>query len=152
MAAKKAEIYDDGMTAIVATTVPQVGRAVARLLCLPVQSSSPCLSDYKNKFVYIMSFSVTQNDMLAAVQRATGTTPTDWTVTHKPVDQWIQEGREKFAKGDLMGMVNMLYGATFKKGLGDQFHGREVANEKLGLKEEDLDEVVQRVVKEIEVK
>ena len=49
-------------------------------------------------------------------------------------------------------MINILYGATFKRGLGDQFRGREVANEKLGLKGEDLDEVVWRVVKEVEAK
>jgi len=136
--------------------VPQVGRAVARLLSLPVHASSlpssASLSDYKNKYVYINSFSVTHNAVLAALERATGTTPSDWTVTHIPVDQFIQEGRDKFAKGDWLGMVNVLYGCTFKRGLGDQFHGREVANEKLGLKEDDLDEVVQRVVKEVEAK
>lgn len=114
--------------------------------------SSPSLSDYKNKYVYVTSFSVSQNDMLAAVQRATSTKPSDWAVTHIPVDQYIQEGRDKFAKGDRWGMVNVLYGSTFKRGLGDQFHGRAVANEKLGLKEEDLDEVVRRVVKEVEAK
>lgn len=150
---RKAEIYDDGTTAITTTTVPQVGLSVARLLSLPVHPpSSPSLSDYKNKLVYITSFSVTQNDMLAAVQRATGTKSPDWTVTHTPVDQFIQEGRDKFAKGDRRGMIGLLYGSTFKRGLGDQFHGREVANEELGLKEEDLDEVTQRVVKEVEVK
>ncbi|KAL9130565.1 MAG: hypothetical protein Q9217_001278 [Psora testacea] len=156
ISARKAEIYDDGTNAITATTVPQVGRAVARLLSLPVQasysSSSPTLSDYKNKFVYITSFSVTQNDMLGAVQRATGTDMPDWTVAHTSVDQFIQNGRDKFAKGDRWGMINVMYGCTFKRGLGDQFHGREVANEKLGLKEEDLDEVVRRVVKEVEGK
>lgn len=114
--------------------------------------SSPSLLDYKNKYIYISSFSVTQNDMLAAVQRATSTKSPDWTVTHIPVDQFIQEGRDKFAKGDRRGMINVLYGCTFKRGLGDQFHGREVANEKLGLKEEDLDEVVRRVVKEMDSK
>lgn len=87
-------------------------------------------------------------EMLASVQRATGTTASSWTITHKPVDEWIREGEDLLAKRDWKGLKNMLYGRTFKKGLGDQFHGREVANEKLGLEEEDLDEVVQRVVKE----
>ncbi|KAI9675320.1 MAG: hypothetical protein M1817_001223 [Caeruleum heppii] len=153
--ARKARVCDGGTNAFAATTVAQVGRAIARLLSLPVQASSPSspsLSDYKNKFIYISSFSVSQNDMLAAVQRATGTTPSEWTVTDIPVDEFIQDGRDKFAKGDRMGMINVLYGATFKRGLGDQYHGRELANEKLGLKEEDLDEVVQRVVKEVEGK
>lgn len=83
-----------------------------------------------------------QNDMLSALQRATGAKPSDWTITHIPVDQYIQEGVDKFAKGDFLGMINVLCGSTFKRGLGDQFHGRELANERLGLKEEDLDEVV----------
>jgi hypothetical protein len=90
--------------------------------------------------------------MLAALQRATKTTSSDWTVTHLPIDRYIQEGRDKVAKGDGMGMLDILYGCTFKRGLGDQFHGREVANEKLGLEGEDLDEVVRRVVKEVEAK
>lgn len=102
--------------------------------------------------MYFNSFSVTHNAVLAALERATGTTPSDWTVTHISVDQFIQEGRDKVAKGDWWGMINVLYGCSFKRGFGDQFHGREVANEKLGLKEEDLDEVVRRVVKEVEAK
>ena len=153
--AREAEIFDGGNTAIIATTLPQVGRAVARLLSLPVHppsgsASSPCLADYKNKFVYISSFSVSQNDMLASIQRATHTGAADWTVTHKQVDQWIQEGRDKLAKGDWWGLKNVMYGSTLKKGLGDQFHGKELANKKLGLEEEDLDEVVRRVVREME--
>jgi hypothetical protein len=158
IAARKAQIYDDGTNAITTTTVPQVGRAIARLLSLPVHTSSPSspslpsLSDYRNKFVYINSFSVSQNDMLAAVQRATNTKPADWTVTHLTTDQVIQDGRDRIANGDWTGMISVLYGCTFKRGLGDQFHGREVANQKLGLEGEDLDEVVRRVVKEVEAK
>lgn len=90
--------------------------------------------------------------MLAAVQRATSTNPPDWAVAHVPVDQFIQAGRDMFAEGDRRGLINVLYGCTFKRGLGDRFHGREVANEKLGLEEEDLDEVVRRVVEGLETK
>ncbi len=151
---RKATILDDGTNTINTTTVPQVGRAVARLLSLPIDtsSSSPSLSDYKNKFIYINSFLISQNDMLASVQRATNTKPGDWTVTHVPVDEFIKEGHEKIAKGDRWGMANVLYGSTFKKGLADKYHGRELANERLGLEKEDLNEVVKRVVKEVEAK
>ena len=88
--------------------------------------------------------------MLAAAQRATHTKPEDWTVTKMPLDEYIKAGPELLAKGNRMGMMNILYGSTFKKGLGDQFHGRELANEKIGLKDEDLDEVVEGVVKQLE--
>ncbi|KAI9702752.1 MAG: hypothetical protein M1836_007966 [Candelina mexicana] len=151
IAKRTAEIYDDGTNAFTTCTVAQTGRAVARLLALPTTSSEgPSLSDYANKFIYINSFYVSQNEMLASVQRATKTTPSDWTVTYKPLDQWIQEGHEKFAKGDRWGMVGVLYGNTFKKGVADRFHGRELANKKLGLEEENVDEIVKKVVEEIE--
>lgn len=126
---------------------------MAKLLSLPVRSSSsPSLSDYKNKFVYIRSFSVSQVDMLAAAQRATYTKPEDWTVSKMSVDDYIKAGPELLAEGNRMGMMNILYGSTFKKGLGDQFHGRELANEKIGLEDENLDKVVGRVIKELESK
>jgi hypothetical protein len=69
-----------------------------------------------------------------------------------PVDEYIKEGREKIANGDRMGLIGILYGSTFKKGLGDKFYGRELANEKLGLETEDLEKAVESVVKELEAK
>jgi hypothetical protein len=153
MLSRKATLYDDGTNPIVTNTVSQLGRAVARLLGLPVRSSSsPSLSDYKNKFVYIRSFSVSQKDMLSAAQRATHTAPDDWHITKISVDDYIKAGLELLRNGNRMGMMNILYGSTFKKGLGDQFYGRELANEKIGMEDEDLDEVVEGVVKEMERK
>jgi hypothetical protein len=49
-----------------------------------------------------------------------------------PVDEYIKDGHEKIANGDRMGLIGILYDSTFKKGLGDKFYGRELANEKLG--------------------
>lgn len=48
-----------------------------------------------------------------------------------------------------MGIVKVLYGCTFKKGLGDRFHGREVEKLRLGLDGEELDDIVRRVVGEV---
>ena len=150
---RKATLYDEGTNPIVTTSVPQVGRGVAGLLSLPVNSSSsPSLSDFKNKFAYFRSFSVSPKDMLAAVQRATHTKPEDWNVTKMPLDDYIKAGSEMLAKGDRMGLFANLFGNTFKQGLGDQYHGRELTNAKVGLQDEDLDDVVERVVKEIERK
>lgn len=88
--------------------------------------------------------------MVAAAQRATNTEPQDWEITKMPVDDYIKACPEMLRNGNRMGMIHMLYGNTFKKGLGDKFHGREIANEKLGLAEENFDEVVQKVVQELE--
>ena len=149
---RKATLYDNGTNPIVTASVPQLGEAVAKLLSLPVHSSSPSspsLSDYKNRFVYIRSFSVSQVDMLAAIQHATHSNPEEWTVEKMSIDDYINAGRKLVAKGDQMGAMKILHGSTFKKGLGDQFHGRELANEKIGLDDENLDEVITRVVMEV---
>jgi hypothetical protein len=66
-----------------------------------------------------------------------------------PVDDYIKAGAEALAMGNRIGMINILYGSTFKKGLGDQYHGKELMNEKIGLEDENLDEVVDRVVREL---
>ncbi|KAL9101072.1 MAG: hypothetical protein Q9163_003620 [Psora crenata] len=90
---RKAQIYDDGSNAVTTTTVPASRPRHRRSTKLPVHmpspspSSLPSLSDYKNKFVYMTSFSLSQIGMLAAAQRATNTQMTDWTVTHIPVGQ-----------------------------------------------------------------
>lgn len=148
---RKATLYSGGTTPIDTATVPQVGRTVAKLLSLPIAAvSTPSLEGYKNKFVYIRSVTVSQRDMLVAAQRATGTTDADWTVDEMDVDEYISSGKERLAKGDRMGLMGVIYGATFKKGLGNKFHGQEVANKKLGVAEENVDEVVKRVVKELQ--
>lgn len=146
-------MFDEGTHPITSASLPQVGRAITKLLSLPISSESgPSLSDYKNKYAYIRSFLVSQNDMIASAQRVTDSTPEEWTITRRPLDAYIKAGAELLRGGNRMGMMNILYGNTFKKGCGDQFHGRENTNEKLGLEDEDLDDVVQRVVADLESK
>ena len=149
---RKATIYDDGHNAITTTTITQVCRGVAALLSLPVHSAdgTPCLSDYKNKFVYLQSFSIDQREILAAVQAVTKTNPEDWKIGARSTSEYIAEGQKEDKKGEELGIVKVLYGCTFKKGLGDQFHGRPIANDKLGLPIEKLEEEVEKVIRGIE--
>ena len=133
-----------------ATTLPQVGLPVARLLSLPIFLSigRSFFSDYKNKYIYITSFAVSQKDMLASFQRATRTKPEDWDISEMSVDEYIKEGQEKTSQGDYSRMRGVLYGASCEKDLKSLYHSQELANEELGLEIEDLDEVVKRVVQE----
>jgi hypothetical protein len=150
---REATVYDEGTHPITSASVPQVGRAVAKLLSLPITSDSgPSLSDYKNKYAYIRSFLVSQQDMIASAQRATNTKPEDWKITKQSLDDYIKAGPELLKTGNRMGMMNILYGNTFKKGCGDQFHGRENTNEKIGLDDENLDDIVRGVVADLEAK
>ncbi|KFY93012.1 hypothetical protein V500_03956 [Pseudogymnoascus sp. VKM F-4518 (FW-2643)] len=147
---RKAMIFDDGTNLITTTTISQVSRAVAALLSLPIHSStgSPCLSDYKNRFVYLESFSISQQDMLAAVQQATGTCPGDWSIEEKSSEDYIEEGKKEAETGEKLGIVKILYGCTFKRGLGDKFYGKEIMNKRLALPRENLKQVVERVARE----
>lgn len=140
---------DSTMTAhtkLSTTTLPQVGRAVAKLLELPTS----VLEQYKNNFVYINSFNVSQIDMLRALEKATGTTEKDWEVTKILVNTAITQGREEVAKGNRRGMIDVLYGMNFKPGMGGCFE-EKIANHVLGLQGERLEDVVAGIVRQVEM-
>jgi hypothetical protein len=128
------------------TNLNTVALAVARLFTLPISSpnnSSPSLSTYANKHIYISSFLTSQREILNSVQKATGTTDKDWKIENMDVEEFIEEGRRMIASGEWMGVANLVYGATMKEGPGGDYESvRGVANEILGLEKEDLDECV----------
>lgn len=64
--ARKATIFDGGNTQFEATNLDQIGKAIAAILLLE------SFDDTKNKFVYINSFTVTQNQILSALEKVTG--------------------------------------------------------------------------------
>ena len=47
-----------------------------------------------------------------------------------------------------MGMMEILYGSTLKKGFSDQFHGREIVDKKSGLQDKNVDDIVGRIIKQ----
>ena len=107
------------------------------------------LEQYRNNFVYVHSFNVSQMDMLRVLEKATGTTENDWKTTKTPVDEAIAKGKEEFEKGNRMGMVDVMYGMNFKPGMGGCYEGKS-SNDILGLEEEEL-EVVAEIVKKMGV-
>jgi hypothetical protein len=114
--------------------------AVARLLSLPVTSSSRAsLSYFENKFVYIRSFLISQREILDAVQKVMKTTDADWVITHTDGQAWIDDGPAKITRGDRTGMFNIVYGNTMTEGHGDDYEmTRGVSNGVMGLPEESL--------------
>jgi hypothetical protein len=90
-------------------------------------------------------------EMLTALKKATGTEDNDWEITKVPVDEAIAQGYKEAQNGNQIGMVDVLYGTNFKPGMGGNFQ-HKLDNKVLGLHEEDLDEVVARVVLEVEAK
>jgi hypothetical protein len=145
--------FDDGITKITTSTWPQVGRAVASLLSLKVSpesptDKSPCIDMFKNKFIYIGSFTVNQKDMLESVMRVTQTSMDEWTVTKEPVKERYTKGLEAMKGGDRMGFARAMYSRVFfPDNSGNTEKTRGLANDLLGLPKEDLDDATKVAVK-----
>jgi hypothetical protein len=138
--------YDDGKTVINTSTWPQTGRSVANLLALKVlpddeNDKSPCLENFRNKFAYVSSFSVSQKDMFKSVLRVTKTSADDWKQSYAPVKQYYQDSIKQLQGGDRVGFVKALYSRAFFPDSNLNFEAsRGLDNEKLGLPKEDFDE------------
>ncbi|KAI8580292.1 hypothetical protein K450DRAFT_237781 [Umbelopsis ramanniana AG] len=148
--------FDDGNTRITTSTFPQVGRGVAQLLSLKVspdneQDTTPCLSNYKNKFAYIGSFTVNQREMLDSVMRVTNTTEQDWKIQSRPIQDIYDEASQKLQKGDYSALVTVLYSRSFfKDNAGNTALTRGLDSDKLALPKEDLDEFTKIAVERSE--
>jgi hypothetical protein len=110
-------LFDNGETKISTSTWPQIGRAVASLLSLPIhaeeQNKGFCLEQFKNRQVYISSFTVSQNDIFESVLRVTQTDMDDWKVNKEPVKDRYNTGVEQMQKGDRIGFAKMMYSRVF---------------------------------------
>ncbi|ETS77777.1 hypothetical protein PFICI_09839 [Pestalotiopsis fici W106-1] len=129
--------FDEGKQPINTTTWPQSGLAVARLLSLPEEK----LAEFKNKFVYISSFCISQKDMFESVLRVTGTTEKDWKITYEDSRERYQSAIKALQSGDRSGFGRAMYTRMFyPDGSGVYENIRGLQNELLGLPKEDLDE------------
>jgi uncharacterized protein YbjT (DUF2867 family) len=169
--ARKATFWaaEEGEVKTYLSTLRTAGLAVARVLSLPLtaERKNPnvpqlgqqrSLPSFANKMVYVANFRVSQRDILDAVQRATQTTDQDWAITSVPVGEYIKQGFAKLAQGEMVGVMNIIYGNLFVKGVADGYfpggaEGLEEAdldNAVLRLQDcEDLDAVTKRVVREV---
>lgn len=146
LARKKLTLFDDGNTKMNISTKDQVGRAVSALLSLKVlpddenDDSSPTLSTWWNKPVYISSFLLSQRDMFESWKRVTGETDGDWTIEHGASSTRYQQGLKRMKQGDRSGFVQAMYSRIFFPSGDGVFERKGLANSALGLPTEDLDE------------
>lgn len=144
-----ATFFDDGEQKICTSTWPQVGRTIAALMSLPIDSKGEgaCINDYKNSFVYVNSFTVSQKDMFESVLRVTATKTEDWKINKEPCEERYAAGKKRFLSGDRVGFGICLYTRLFfNDGAGD-FEAKGLANEALGLPKENIDEATERAIK-----
>jgi hypothetical protein len=121
-------IFDGGNRAFSATNLSQVGNAVVAVLSKPEETA--------NQFIYIDSFTATQNEILSELEKATGE---KWKVTESTTEEAKAEGKALFAKGDFSGLLLLLKAIFLGEGYGSDFTKDAVLdNEKLGLPNQDL--------------
>ncbi|MCJ1466368.1 hypothetical protein MMC07_004987 [Pseudocyphellaria aurata] len=137
--AHKAVIYDDGNNPVLATLLSTIGTAVGSTL------KNPSLT--ANKFIFINDFRVSQNEILASLEKATG--GEKWEIERRTTAEAKSSGFEKLSKGDFSGVQDLILASIY--GGGDEFDyslHNESANGPLGLdKPESLDVIVEKVVK-----
>lgn len=147
--ARKATLFDDGSTRINTSTLAQVGRSVAALLSLPIQSNDgPCLANLRNSHVYTSSFCISQNDILESVFRVTGTRREQWIIEKRPVQEYCNEGIEARRQGTMREVGRQVYSRVFFDDDAGNFEKRiGISNQMLGLPQEDIDEATKLAVK-----
>ncbi|KAL2840543.1 hypothetical protein BJY01DRAFT_257391 [Aspergillus pseudoustus] len=138
IATRTATIWDGGDRKYTATNEKQLGDAVISVLKRPDST--------ENQYLYVSSVETSQRELLAAFERATGSS---WTVVNTTTEAEVSEGTKKLSQGDFSGALTLVRATTYSNlpGLGANFaKDRKLANELLGLKEERVQETVDRVV------
>ncbi|KAH6880709.1 hypothetical protein B0T10DRAFT_581262 [Thelonectria olida] len=134
--ARAVTIFDGGDIPYETTTLDQVGRAIAKSLRHSELT--------KNQYVYVNSFTTTQNEVVGALERATGET---FKVTQGTVEGYWQDGAAQVKDGQIMGVLAMVASAVYGKGGLAHFSVTQgLWNEKLGLPQEDLHAFVKTYV------
>lgn len=136
---KKGTLYDNGTAVWDVTNLSTVGLATARVL--------ENAQKFRNQIVYINSFTGTQNEMIAALEKATGT---KFALQQGSAEELTAKGREKLAAGDQMAGLDLIFGAFYRGGQDLMHHSakNKLANDELGLPKEDLETTVRQVVSE----
>ncbi|KAE8383634.1 hypothetical protein BDV26DRAFT_93810 [Aspergillus bertholletiae] len=137
VANRTATIWDGGNQSFTLTNEKQLGQAVVSVLQHPQETS--------NKYLYIASVEATQNEILAALEEATGT---KWPVKATTTEEQVDEGFKKLGAGDFSGALHLVRATCFGNTPGLQAnYAKELvlANDLLGLKLESVRDTVKRV-------
>ncbi|CAJ2506804.1 Uu.00g079900.m01.CDS01 [Anthostomella pinea] len=130
---KTADILGDGTLKSSTSTLHRISEAVLKVLRLEEQT--------KNKMLFMQSFCVSQLDVLAALEKATGS---KWDAEHLDAEEFIAEHKAKAEAGDSDSIEHLVFALGALDGDWEARDGFSM--DLLGLKNEDLDIIVQQVV------
>lgn len=131
VAQRKAYIQNGGDIKFSASNLPFIAKAVVKVLERPEETA--------NQLLYIHSFRVTQNEVLAVLEKVTGE---KFEIVHQNSEERLKELRPKMLEGDFHATEETvgIWGL-----IASDWEGR-VANGALGLEEEDVEETVRKVL------
>ncbi|KAI1175047.1 isoflavone reductase family protein [Nemania sp. FL0916] len=132
-------IYDSGNKKWSTTTIGTVAAAVVGALLKP--------EDTMNTPLFVASFTVSQVQVLRALEKATGK---KWTITNLTSEETLEKADTLDGKDDAQALklriLMLMYGEDDDRGADFEKDGL-LANDMLDLPVEDLNDVVERVVK-----
>jgi hypothetical protein len=99
-----------------------------------------------NRYLYVSSVEASQNEILAALEKAT---ESSWTVHRTTTDVEVNDATGKLQKGDFSGALTLVRATVYGDipGLGSNYaRDRYLANGLLGLEEESVEGTIQSVV------
>lgn len=132
---RTAKIWNDGNHPTTCTTLATVAKAVIAILTTSEEQT-------RDRLVNIQSFVATSNEIVQALEKATGE---KWVVEKTTTEEELRIAGEALEKGDfLMAFYGWIKSCIFTSELAVL---QEVQNEALGLEEEKLDVVVGKVVR-----
>lgn len=135
---RRVSLINGGKDTWSTTTMPTIGLAVKNSLLIPDKTA--------NQYIFIDSFTVSQSQVLASFEKATGKR---WDVEQVDAEAMKNGGLEKLKKGDFSGAMSVIRYINCVHGHGGNYAEYEkTANGLLSLPKESLDEAVVNVLKE----
>ena len=133
---QKASLFNGGRHKWSTTTVSTIGLAVKNALLVRNETA--------NAYLYIESVTVSQSEVVASLEKATGKT---WEREQVDAEEAKRGGLEKMSKGDYSGVVPLIRYVNCVHGHGGNYvESRGSANGVLGLPKTTLDEEVRKLV------
>ncbi len=139
---RKADIWDEGDVPFTASTLTLVARTTVKLL-----TDKDAYEASRNAYIYTGSVTTTQNEVLAAAEKATGE---KFQVNKINGKELIDESNAKIAKGDYAAMLPLVQATGIYRFGGEALHDFRLYglfNERFGITEGSTDELVAEVVK-----
>jgi hypothetical protein len=134
--ARTATLFDGGNIAYEATSLDQVGRGIAKSL--------KNIDVTRNQYVYINSFTVTQNDVLHALERATGE---KFELSEGTAHGLWETGTEQVKNGNPLGTLAQISSAIYGEGGAANYSvDKGLWNDKIGLAGENLEAFVESYI------